>query len=236
MKKKLENFLKEFKNFDLEKNSDKVVILVFFTTEVLKKLEATTKDLKYIYEIAGLPAPQNFGGEIGILRKRERLLKTKTGYKLSRAAKEWVLKKKAPSSILQKNGLPGSFLTFSNLHPEVKKVSKGLFDDGHYSQAILEAYKAVVNAVKDVSGVKNRDGKPLMEFVFSINNPVIKLNNLQSQSEIDEQTGMMLLFSGAALGIRNPKAHDYVVQKDPIRTLEYLNFASLLLKRLDERF
>ena len=233
--KKLENFIAEFKDFDSEKDSDKVILLSFFTTEILKKTEISTKDIKQLYEIAGLPVPQNFGGEISSLIRKKLLLKTKTGYRLSRQAKEGILKKKSSGGTTIKTSLLNSSLTFSNLHPEIKKVSKGLFDDGHYSQSILEAYKAVVNMVKSVSGIRDRDGKPLMEFVFSIANPVIKLNDLQTQSEIDEQTGMMLLFSGAVVGIRNPKAHEYIVQTDPIRTLEYLNFASLLLKRLDER-
>jgi uncharacterized protein (TIGR02391 family) len=126
-------------------------------------------------------------------------------------------------------------ISYDLLHPLIKKVSSGLFEDGHYSQAIFETYKAVVNAVKNVSGMHNLDGKSLMERVFSLGNPIVKFNNLQTQSEKDEQIGLMLLFSGASLGIRNPKAHDNVVQKDRLRTLEYLSFASLLLKRLDER-
>jgi len=124
---------------------------------------------------------------------------------------------------------------FSDLHPKIKKVSSKLFKNRHYAQAILEAYKAVVNQVKDISGVTDRDGKPLMEHVFSLNNPKIKLNNLETNSNKDEQLGFMLLYSGAALGIRNPKAHDNIVQNDSIKTFEYLAFASLLLRRLDER-
>jgi len=44
----------------------------------------------------------------------------------------------------------------------------------------------------------------------------------------------MFLFMGAVVGIRNPKAHDEIVQNDPYKTLEYLGFASLLMKRIDE--
>ena len=36
------------------------------------------------------------------------------------------------------------------------------------------------------------------------------------------------------MGIRNPKAHAEVQQKDPYRTLEYISLASLLAKRLEE--
>lgn len=124
---------------------------------------------------------------------------------------------------------------FSDLHPQIKKVSSKLFGNGHYAQAILEAYKAVVNQVKNISGLTELDGKALMEYVFSLNNPKVKLNNLQTKSDKDEQLGFMLLYSGAALGIRNPKAHDNIVQNNPLKTFEYLAFASLLLRRLDER-
>lgn len=166
--------------------------------------------------------------------KTKKFIKTKSGYRLSRFAKKDVLSQAKISRKLHKTGIGQMSLRLDDLHAQIKKVSKDLFNDGHYSQAIFEAYKAVVNEVKYISG-KHLDGKPLMEQVFSINNPIIKFNNLQSRSDKDEQVGLMFLFSGAALGIRNPKAHDNIVQTDPFRTLEYLSFASLLLKRLDER-
>lgn len=126
-------------------------------------------------------------------------------------------------------------ITIDTLHPKIQKASKSLFRDKHYSQAILEAYKIVFMEIKDISGVRRLSDKPLAEKVFSLNDPIIKLNNLDTDYDEDEQKGFMLIFSGAALGIRNPKAHDIVVQKDPQRTLEYLSFASLLMARLGER-
>lgn len=125
-------------------------------------------------------------------------------------------------------------ISIREIHPVIRKVSEKLYSNGHFPQAILEAYKAVVNQVKLVSGL-SLDGKPLMDKAFSLQNPKIKLNNLVSQSDKDEQLGFMLLYSGAVLGIRNPKAHDLIVQKDPFKTMEYLCFASLLLRKLDER-
>lgn len=234
MEKKVNNFLSSLKNFDIETDSNKVLLLSFFWIEILKKPEVDTKELKQLYEIASMPCPQNFGGEIKNLLRSKGFIKTKGGYKLSRSAKEWVISKANVRTYIKRQ-VGQISLYFKTLHPLIRKVSKSLFDDSHYSQAIFEAYKAVVNKVRIVSAVKNMDGKPLMEHVFSVTNPLIKFNNLQTQSDKDEQVGLMLLFSGAALGIRNPKAHDYIIQRNPVRTLEYLNFASLLLKRLDER-
>jgi len=119
------------------------------------------------------------------------------------------------------------------LHPKIIEASKSLFETGHYAPAIFEAFKAVNNFVKEKSGL-SLDGKALMSKVFREDAPIIKLNELLTQSDRDEQEGFKFLFMGAMVGIRNPKAHDNVIQTDPYRTLEYLGFASLLMKRIEE--
>jgi uncharacterized protein (TIGR02391 family) len=126
-----------------------------------------------------------------------------------------------------------NYFRLLSIHPEIQKVSKRLFIDGHYAQAIFEAFKRVNNLVKEKSERKDLDGKSLMLHVFSPNNPVLRFNDLQSQTDKDEQEGFMHLFAGAMSGIRNPKGHENIVQTDKFITLEYLMFASLLCKRLE---
>lgn len=121
------------------------------------------------------------------------------------------------------------------LHPRIVRVSKTTFEDGHYAEAIRNAFKEVIVTAREVSGLRDLDGKKLMDQAFSVTNPKIKLNNLVTQSEKDEQQSFLLMFGGAALGIRNPKAQDAVQQNDPYQALEYLSIASLLLKKIDER-
>ncbi|MBI4044552.1 MAG: hypothetical protein HY392_02490, partial [Candidatus Diapherotrites archaeon] len=53
-------------------------------------------------------------------------------------------------------------------------------------------------------------------------------------SDLDEQEGFQFLFMGAIVGIRNPKGHERIEQKDPNITIEYLAFASLLAKIIDK--
>lgn len=129
---------------------------------------------------------------------------------------------------------PISLFDSLKLHPRVVGVARPLFADGHYAQAIFEAFKAVNNMVKDKSGLADLDGKQLMGRAFDESHPVIKVSRLRDRSEKDEQEGFKFLFMGSTLGIRNPKAHTTTVQTDPFRTLEYLALASLLAKRLDE--
>ena len=120
------------------------------------------------------------------------------------------------------------------LHPRIAEVSRSLFVTGHYSSAIFEAFKAVNNFVKEKSGRQDLDGQRLMAEVFSESDPVIKLNRLKTTSERDEQAGFKFIFMGSMSGIRNPKAHDHVELKDPLRALKYLALASLLLERAEE--
>jgi len=120
------------------------------------------------------------------------------------------------------------------LHPRVVEVARPLFADGHYAQAIFEAFKAVNNMVKDKSGLADLDGKQLMAAAFAEGRPVLKVTQLRDRSEKDEQEGFKFLFMGSTVGIRNPKAHATTVQTDPLRALEYLALASLLAKRVDE--
>jgi len=120
------------------------------------------------------------------------------------------------------------------LHPKIQEVSEKLFINGSYELAIFEAFKAVNNAVKEKTGIIDKDGQSLMSHVFSGNPPILALNSLKSQSEKDEQDGFKFLFMGSMAGIRNPKAHENVKQTDQFRTLHYLAFASLLMTRIDE--
>jgi uncharacterized protein (TIGR02391 family) len=129
--------------------------------------------------------------------------------------------------------VPNYLFDKMQFHPKVVEASQSLFETGHYAQAILEAFKAVNNFVKEKTRL-SLDGKDLMAQVFRRENPVIKLNKLKTGSDWDEQEGFKFLFMGAMVGIRNPEAHDNVVQTNPYRTLEYLGFASLLMKRIEE--
>lgn len=119
-------------------------------------------------------------------------------------------------------------LDLDNLHPKVREIAGKLFQDGHFRQAILDVYIALVNAVKEKSGC-NLDNSPLMQKVFSRDNPILRISE-----DSDEQLGFMWLFSGAVMAVRNPKAHSLVAQDDPVRTMKWFAFASVLFEILDE--
>ena len=122
-----------------------------------------------------------------------------------------------------------------NFHHTISQSSQSLYEDGHYDLAIFEAFKAVNNFVKNKSGRSDLDGKSLMSICFNTKSPILKLNDMNTESEINEQEGFMHLFMGAMHGIRNPLGHDEMyIQADSIKTLEYLSFASLLIRKAEE--
>jgi len=125
-----------------------------------------------------------------------------------------------------------------DFHPKIKEVSKKLFEDKHYAQAVEEAFKKVIKEVKiKVKGItgKDFDGDNLMNQAFGCDNrnPIIQFNDLSSDAERDEQRGLMFLYKGI-VKIRNRKAHDNVLLDEPNRAIEYLALASLLIRLLEE--
>ena len=122
---------------------------------------------------------------------------------------------------------------YIDLHHEVKNVSLKLFKDGHYSEAIFEAVKALNNYVKKKASITDADLFNAMAKAFSEKNPILFLNELKNQSEKDEQDGFRFLFQGAMKGIRNPKGHETIKLKDTNEALEYLAFISLLFRKVD---
>jgi uncharacterized protein (TIGR02391 family) len=120
-----------------------------------------------------------------------------------------------------------------NIHPDLPKRVRRLFDDGHWEQSVFEAFKYIEKEVKRISGVRGKAGFDLMMNVFNEDNALVNLNSLATDSDIDEQRGYRFIFAGAAAGIRNPRGHELEIGDTPDEALDYLALASLLLRRLD---
>lgn len=128
---------------------------------------------------------------------------------------------------------PKAFLNYLNLHPRIAEVAGDLFEDGYHWEAVFAASKSLVNYVKERSNQHQLDGAPLMRTVFSRNKPILAFNQLTDQTDMDEQEGMMHLFEGVVLGIRNPGGHSFP-EGPQQRAVEYLSLISLLAYRVQE--
>ncbi len=125
---------------------------------------------------------------------------------------------------------------WSMIHKDIVEVSKNKFEDGYYADSVESAFKEINTRVKKI--VKNNigeelDGKSLMNRAFSVNNPVIALDDLSSETGKNIQQGYMQIFAGAMIGIRNPKAHENINITGE-SAIHFLFLASLLMYKLDE--
>lgn len=132
---------------------------------------------------------------------------------------------------------PTSEEFWSYLHPRIRAVAKSRFDARHYADSVEAALKEVNSEVK--AGHKQRtgveiDGIALMQKTFSPDNPIILLADTSTESGKSMQKGYMFMFSGAMLGVRNPKAHANI-EIDKQRAIHHLHLASLLMFVFDER-
>lgn len=149
------------------------------------------------------------------------------GHAILRAAKDDLAAEMVPtdSKELDLEQLP--------LHPRIASVAVDLYHNGHFANAVFDASKALNNFVQERSGRHDLDGASLMRTVFSKNSPILAFNDLADESDSNEQEGMMHLYEGVALGVRNPRGHDFP-EDTADRALEYICLISLLANRLEE--
>ena len=122
----------------------------------------------------------------------------------------------------------------AGLHPSVREAAER-YVENHVEVAIFEAFKAVNNRVKELTGLP-ADGSDLMAKAFGDDrdaDPPIQLADLSTESGRNVQSGFKLIFMGAVRGIRNPDAHELFRPVDEQEGLEHLGLASMLMRRLD---
>jgi uncharacterized protein (TIGR02391 family) len=117
---------------------------------------------------------------------------------------------------------------------ELRKHTQKRFINGHYQDAVLEAFKYLNNYVKSRVRPTTADGSDLMQYAFSAKNPILRLNSFVTESEKNEQRGYMDIFAGTMIGIRNPRAHENDFDNDPFIAVRLLSLADHLLQRAQQ--
>ncbi len=123
-------------------------------------------------------------------------------------------------------------LDITDLHSRIRQAAEALYTDGHYDQAVFEAFKAVENMVKEKAGLTDDIGQALMFKAFNENAPLLILDDLSTQIGRDRQEGFKFIFGGAMRGIRNIAGHGDL-ELNPAEGLEHLALASLLARVVD---
>jgi uncharacterized protein (TIGR02391 family) len=125
---------------------------------------------------------------------------------------------------------------WSSIDAEVTAVSRELFDDGHFAQAVFEAAKLYDNEVKQRSmscGGRELSGIALMSEAFSVKRPFINVADCSRTTGQDIQQGMMHLSMGVMFRIRNPLGHEHItMQLDEAK--DWIVVISRLMKDLKQ--
>lgn len=122
------------------------------------------------------------------------------------------------------------------IHSVIREVAQPRFASKQYADAVEAALKEINEVIKFEYKKRTgseEDGTPLMRKAFG-QNPVIKLNDLSTESKKNIQEGYMNIFAGTMIGIRNPKAHSNLTI-DEIDSWEKIMLASHLMKMFENR-
>jgi len=122
------------------------------------------------------------------------------------------------------------------IHPKVIDVSKQLFINDHYFNAVQNAFVEINDRIKKIRKKidgNELDGADLMRKTFGTEQPKLLFEDNSTDSGKNIQQGFMNIFAGAIQGIRNPNAHENmeIGKNDAIRQLM---LASLLMHKVDD--
>lgn len=115
------------------------------------------------------------------------------------------------------------------LHPSI-----GLYQDGHYDEAVRKASQRFINRIRERSGRLDLDGTTVIENSFSSQTPLLEFNDRETLKERDEHNGFRHLGVGLALGLRNVLSHEDDYGLTATTALEWMAFISAMHRRLDE--
>ena len=118
------------------------------------------------------------------------------------------------------------------LHPTIREDVWALYHRGKYDTAVFEAMKAVEVAVREASGLSQKDvGTNLMRKAFD------KFTGSLADISMDEgeRDARAHLFAGAIGSYKNPQSHRNVALDDPDEAAEIIMLANHLLRIVDGR-
>ena len=129
---------------------------------------------------------------------------------------------------------------WSNIHPQIERVSKQLFLDGHFSDAAEDAFIEINDRIKKIfhklePSKPIPDGREVMNKVFADGDKaMIEVCDRSTETGTNIHEGTRFMLAGAMAALRNPKAHSnsaVITQEECVRRLM---FASMLMYKIDE--
>jgi len=119
-------------------------------------------------------------------------------------------------------------------HQDAIRYCSVLLNHNNHFHAVLEATKSVAEKIR-VRSVATGDGASLIDAVFGGTSPLLRINNLVSETDVGEQKGFMNLLKGMFGTFRNPTAHapQIVWQMSEEDALDLFAMVSYAHRRID---
>lgn len=100
----------------------------------------------------------------------------------------------------------------NEIEAELWQVISKNYEAENYKGAIIDSIFMLTDTIRNKTGLEG-DGASLIGQAFGGDNPRIKLNKLQTDSDKDVQRGIQDILRGVYTAIRNPRSHESVVDE-----------------------
>ena len=128
-----------------------------------------------------------------------------------------------------------SKLVNRNIHPKIYEYCNAELITENYFHAVFEAVKSIAEEIRKRTNL-TLDGSELIEKAFAISNPLVKINPLQTETEISEHKGFSNLIKGVFGMFRNTIAHSpkiiWEITED--EALDIMTTISFIHKKLNK--
>ncbi|MEX2492302.1 MAG: TIGR02391 family protein [Nitrospirales bacterium] len=95
----------------------------------------------------------------------------------------------------------------TQVKPELYEAIQSSYSNKNYTAAILDSIYFLSNLIREKTGLSS-DGTSLVGQAFGGKNPKLKVNRLQTESEVNLQKGVEQILRGIYQSIRNPRSHE----------------------------
>lgn len=119
-------------------------------------------------------------------------------------------------------------------HRVIRYCNEELLRD-NYFHSVLEAAKSLCEFIREKTGL-TEDGAALIDKTFSVKQPYLAINSLQTESEKNQQIGLLMMLKGITSMARNVTAHTpkikWIIEES--EAIDILMVISFLHKNLDD--
>lgn len=121
------------------------------------------------------------------------------------------------------------------LHSHLLKFCRAELLQNNYFHAVLEATMSIASMIREKTSFTS-DGAALIDEAFSGDNPVLKINSFQTESEKSEQKGFVNLAKGLFGIFWNPTAHSAKIEWSMSEedAIDLFTLASYVLRRIEK--